>query len=86
MTSAVKPRDQAERLPLQVVIARLWASGTDSVGMAEILSLTEAEVERIRVTTLAERSRPGGSARTAVAKPCPRPSNRPRPGSGPTGD
>lgn len=47
----------------EVLVARLWAAGTNSADMAQILDIDEAEVERIRI---AARStfRPNGEARS----------------------
>lgn len=43
------PPDATE--PYRVLIARLWATGTNSADIARILDLEEAAVERIRIET-----------------------------------
>lgn len=46
-TTHPAPPDAAE--PYRILIARLWATGTNSADIARILDLEEAAVERIRI-------------------------------------
>ena len=48
-TTLPSPPDAAE--PYRILIARLWATGTNSADIARILDLEEAAVERIRIET-----------------------------------